>query len=122
MTSPRFASRVRFFTITVPPSWVLDLNLPGNLDRIRRLQIESVDDLDRIAIEKSKQRHPPASKACALSFGHDEISGADKHRVVEIDICGQTAGLEQRLAQIRDFQESEARDKMPQPFADILDY
>src|ERR1700722_9283050 len=97
MTSRRFANRVRFFTITPPSSRESDLNLPGNLDRIRRLQIESVDDLDRIAIEKRKQRHAPASKAgIGVSRDH-QIAGADKHRFVEIDLRGKTAGIEQRL-------------------------
>src|ERR1700679_2736994 len=97
MTSRRFANRVRFFTITPPSSRESDLNLPGNLNRIRRLQIESVDDLDRIAIEKREQCHTPASKAGIFASRDHQIAGADKHRFVEIDICGQTEGLLQRL-------------------------
>src|SRR5580692_6307646 len=122
MMSRRFASRVQFFTIIPPSSRESDLNLPGNLDRIRRLQIESVDDLDRIAIEKRKQRHAPASKAGIFAPGDHQIAGADEHRLVEIDFGGKTAGIEQRLPQIRNFQESEARHQVPQSFTDIVDY
>src|ERR1700689_4592020 len=98
MASRRFANRVRFFTITPPSSRGLDLNLPGNLDPIRRLQIESVDDLDRIAIEKREQCHTPASKAGIFASRDHQIAGADKHRFVEIDLCGKTARIEQRLS------------------------
>src|SRR6202034_3724903 len=105
MMSRHFANRVQFFTITLPSSRESDLNLPGNLDRLRRLQIESVDDLDRITIEKRKQRHSPAPKAGIFASRDHQIAGADKHRLVEIDFGGKTAGIEQRVPEIRHFQE-----------------
>src|SRR6202000_2344137 len=96
-----FAILGRFFTITAPNSRVLDLNLPGNLDHIRRLQIESIDDFHRISIKEREQRQTPAAKTGVFIFGDHRVPRAHKECLVEIDAAGQATSFQECLAQIR---------------------
>src|ERR1700734_183360 len=115
------ATPARSFTIQTPQTSSLDLNLPGNLDHIFGSQIETVDDLDRIAIEKRKQREAPAPQSRSLRLGHNEIAGSHEQSLVEIDGGVESTGVEQCLPQIRNLEEPEARHQMPQALADIVD-
>ena len=111
----------RSFTIRGRNS-ALDLNLPGNLDHILGIQIESIDDLYRVSVQKRKQRQSPAVAGIAPCRLCTMRSRVPTNIALSKSIAASSPrALSSARRRSGNLEESETRHQMPQAFADVVD-